>query len=75
MQSRKHSLCESIVNVAIGYSISLIAQVVIFPMYGLQVSLSENLQIGLAFTLVSIIRSYCVRRWFNGNAANRRAGR
>jgi len=45
--------------------VALASQVIIFPMFGIYVSLSTNLGIMFWFTLISIIRSYVVRRWFN----------
>ena len=65
MQSRVQSLIESCVNVLIGYLVALGGQLVVFPLVGLEVSLGQNLTIGAAFTLISIARSYCVRRMFN----------
>lgn len=65
MQTRFSSFVESCYNVAIGYFIALASQMIIFPLYGIHVPLSQNIQIGLYFTLVSIIRSYFLRRWFN----------
>jgi hypothetical protein len=65
-QSRVQSLIESITNVAIGYGVALASQLVIFPLYGVHLSLQDNLAIGLWFTAVSIARSYVIRRWFNG---------
>ena len=64
-QLKHHSLLESIINVIIGYSIAIGAQLVIFPLYGINIPLSSNLQIGGWMTIVSIIRSYGIRRWFN----------
>jgi len=64
-QSRSHSLLESLVNVALGYLIALAAQLLIFPLFGIHISLQKNLQIGLLFTVVSIARSYALRRLFN----------
>ena len=49
----------------IGYFVALIAQLIVFPLYDLEVSFSQNLQIGLIFTVVSIARSYLLRRLFN----------
>ena len=63
-QSRRMSLLESLTNVAIGYGVAVTTQVVVFPLFGLEVSLSDNLAIGGLFTLVSIARSYAVRRLF-----------
>lgn len=65
MQTRTQSFIESVLNVAIGYGVAILAQVLIFPLYGMQVSLSTNLEIGAWFTVISIARSYCVRRTFN----------
>jgi len=68
-QPRLHSFVESLSNVAIGYTVALVSQLVIFPHYGIHVPLSSNLAIGLWFTFISIARSYCLRRAFNRNAA------
>ena len=64
IQSRKHSLIESLTNVAIGYGVALASQILIFPLYGIRITVSDNLAIGAWFTVISIVRSYAVRRWF-----------
>lgn len=64
-QSRLHSFIESLCNVAIGYGVALVTQIVVFPWFGLTVSLGDNVAIGLIFTVVSIVRSYVLRRVFN----------
>lgn len=66
MQSRLSSFIESLTNVAIGYFVALASQLVIFPLVGVEASFSQNLLIGAFFTVVSIVRSYIIRRWFNG---------
>ncbi|MBC8445533.1 MAG: hypothetical protein H8D75_02720 [Rhodospirillaceae bacterium] len=63
-QSKRMSLLESLTNVAIGYGVAVATQIAVFPLFGLEVSLSDNLAIGGLFTLVSIARSYAVRRLF-----------
>lgn len=65
MQSKLMSFAESLVSVLIGYSVAILSQVIIFPMFGIDVSMSDNLIIGGIFTVISIIRSYIVRRIFN----------
>lgn len=65
MQSKTHSLIESLTNVSIGYVVALLSQIVVFPMFNIYVPLSDNLLIGLWFTVISIFRSYVVRRYFN----------
>ena len=64
IQSRKHSMIESLTNVAIGYGVALASQILIFPLYGIRIPVSDNLAIGAWFTVISIVRSYAVRRWF-----------
>ncbi len=65
MQSRRWSLLESIANVLVGYGIAVATQIVVFPWFGLHASTSENLGIGAVFTVVSLVRSYALRRVFN----------
>lgn len=64
MQRRWHSLAESLTNVAIGYMVALGSQLLVFPLYGMRIDLTTNLEIGAWFTVISILRSYLVRRWF-----------
>ena len=65
MKSRKWSLVESISNVLVGFGVAILGQIIIFPWFGMQVRLTDNLKIGGIFTVVSIMRSYGVRRMFN----------
>ena len=64
-QTKLESLLESIVNIIIGYGVALVSQLLIFPLVGINVPFSTNLWIGLWFTLISLARSYVIRRWFN----------
>jgi hypothetical protein len=65
MQSRFTSLVESVSNIVVGYGLAVLTQLLVFPMFGLHASLAENLAIGCVFTIVSLARSYCLRRMFN----------
>lgn len=65
MQTRVQSFIESIANIVIGYTVAVISQILIFPLVGVHVSVSENLYIAAWFTVISIIRSYLLRRFFN----------
>ena len=64
MQSRWMSLLEAVTNIAVGYGVAVLTQVLVFPLFGLAVTVTENLLIGLIFTVVSIVRSYALRRGF-----------
>ena len=63
-QSRLMSLVESLANVLLGYGVAVVTQMLVFPLFGLTVTVTENLLIGLIFTAVSIVRSYALRRGF-----------
>ncbi len=63
-QSRRMSLVESLANVAIGYGVAVLTQIAVFPFFGLHVSLADNLVMGAVFTIVSIARSFTLRRVF-----------
>jgi hypothetical protein len=65
MQLKRHSFLESIINVAVGYGVALLSQILVFPIFGIHVSLKQNVYIGLIFTVISIVRSYFLRRIFN----------
>ena len=65
MQSRLQSLWESCANILIGYLVALLSQLLIFPWFGINLPLSSNLLIGFYFTIISLIRSYIIRRFFN----------
>lgn len=64
-QTKLQSLIEAIFNTAIGFVIGILSQMLIFPLLGMAVSFQTNLWIGFWFTIISVIRTYVVRRWFN----------
>ncbi len=63
-QSRFMSMLESIINIAVGFGISLGAQMLFLPMLGVAISFSQNLTFALIMTVISIARSYVLRRLF-----------
>jgi len=63
-QSRLMSLVEALANVVVGYGVAVVTQILIFPLFGLHATLAQNLMIGATFTLVSLARSYALRRPF-----------
>jgi hypothetical protein len=64
-QTRRGSLLESLINIVVGYSINFIVNLLIFPLFGWQISVRENLSMGAIYTGISLARSYCLRRFFN----------
>ena len=63
-QSRTMSLVESVANVFVGYGLAVVTQILIFPVFGLHTTLAQNMKMGAVFTVVSIARSYLLRRLF-----------
>ena len=63
-QSRLMSLVESVANVIVGYGVAVMTQILIFPIFGLHTTLAQNLKMGAIFTIVSIVRSFALRRVF-----------
>ena len=77
-QTKRQSFIEAVFNTLIGFVVALISQIVVFPQFGIQVTFETNLWIGAWFTVISVVRSYIVRRWFNERlrkAAQAMAGR
>ena len=77
-QTKLGSLIEACINVLIGFTINFFANILILPLIGFHITIGQNLFIGVLYTLVSVARSYVIRRWFNARlhaAAQALAGR
>ena len=64
-QSKRHSWFEACANVAIGYGVAMATQLAVFPFFGIHIPLTADFAIGAIFTVVSLARSYLLRRLFN----------
>ncbi len=74
-QTRVMSLLEAIANVVVGYGVAVTTQMLVFPVFGLQTTLAQNLKMGAVFSIVSIIRSFALRRVFEAiRVANHSGG-
>jgi hypothetical protein len=58
-------MIETLTNIGVGFILALVSQIVIFHFYDVQMSLWDNIEITLWFTVVSIVRGYTLRRIFN----------
>ena len=63
-QSRAGSLVEATTNVVVGYLLALATQALVFPLVGITTTLAQDSLIAGVFTLVSLARSYALRRAF-----------
>lgn len=66
MQSKLGSFVEALVNTLLGIILALVAQSAMFALTGIQATAQQNLMVVLGMTVISMIRSYLVRRFFNG---------
>lgn len=67
MQSRMDSLMETLTNIVIGLAVSTVANHFILPaVLGVNVTAAANVAIASAFTAISLVRQYVLRRLFNG---------
>ncbi len=72
MQSKTVSAVEAFLNIGSGFLISMVVwQTIANPLFGYDVSLIENFGLTSIFTVVSVIRSYLWRRWFNKREVKR----
>lgn len=63
-QTRTLSAVEASINVIIGWQIALVTQIAMFPLLNLQAALSQHVTLSLVFTVISLLRSYVLRRLF-----------
>lgn len=64
-QSKTWSFIESLTNTLSSFVLSVWIQWMIFPYFGIDVSLATNVAIVLIFMGVSLVRGYFIRRFFN----------
>lgn len=64
-QTRLESFIESAINTGLGFLLALVTQILIYPLFDIEVSLGDQTLLALIFTAVSLVRGYVVRRYFN----------
>jgi hypothetical protein len=63
-QSRAVSLVEAAANVLVGLALAIVTQLILFTVYDFHAEWREHASIAAAFTAVSLMRSYSLRRLF-----------
>ena len=64
-QSKLTSLAESALNTFVGWSVSVIARIWIYPAFGFDLDIVSNMGVTTSFVVISLARSYIIRRVFN----------
>ena len=65
MQTKRQSLIESLANVALGYLVTFAASPFIYWVCEVEINPAKMGAVTFAFTILSVIRSYAVRRLFH----------
>lgn len=65
MQTKIQSLIEALYNTTIAFFISWVAALIFYPMYGFNVTMITAFELTGIFTIISIVRGYIIRRFFN----------
>lgn len=64
-QTKKQSFAESCTSTAIGFSLSFILGLIIYPNLSQPVTPWMTFLVTIAFTILSLFRGYLIRRLFN----------
>jgi hypothetical protein len=65
-QTKLGSFAEAWANIAVGFAINFTANMLVLPLFGFAITASKAFGIGIIFTVISLARSYLLRRYFNG---------
>ena len=65
MQTRSQSMTEALLSTFLAFYISTWVCSFVFPLFGFHSTASDNFWITLIFTVISFVRSYLTRRFFN----------
>lgn len=65
-QTKFGSFIEAAANIAVGFAVNFTANMLVLPHFGFAITAGKAFGIGVVFTVISLVRQYILRRWFNG---------
>ena len=65
MQTKRQSLIETLTSVFVGWLIGVILNLTILPLFDYNITVVDSLWVSLIFTVISVVRGYLIRRFFN----------
>ena len=65
MQTKKQSLIETLTSVFVGWLIGVILNLTVLPLFDYNITVVDSLLVSLIFTVISVVRGYLIRRFFN----------
>lgn len=66
MQTKLGSFVEAWANIAVGFTINFVGNLLVWPLFGLRMGAKVAFLGGVVFTVISLVRQYILRRYFNG---------
>ena len=70
MQTKRQSLIETLTSVFVGWLIGVILNLTILPLFDYNITVVDSLWVSLIFTVISVVRGYFIRRFFNSKERN-----
>jgi len=64
-QTKRKSFIESLANTLVGLIVTIVFSPLIYWVCDVKISLPKMNVVALLFTILSVIRNYVIRRWFN----------
>ena len=65
MQTKRQSLIETLTSVFVGWLIGVILNLIVLPLFDYNITVVDSLLVSLIFTVISVVRGYLIRRFFN----------
>ena len=65
MQSKRESMIETLTSVFVGWLIGVILNLIVLPLFDYNITVVDSLLVSLIFTVISVVRGYVIRRFFN----------
>ena len=65
MQTKRQSLIETLTSVFVGWLIGVILNLTVLPLFDYNITVVDSLLVSLIFTVISVVRGYLIRRFFN----------
>ena len=70
MQTKRQSLIETLTSVFVGWLIGVILNMLVLPLFDYDITVVDSLLVSLIFTVISVVRGYLIRRFFNSKERN-----
>ena len=65
MQTKRQSRIETLTSVFVGWLIGVILNMLVLPLFDYNITVTDSLLVSLIITVVSVVRGYLIRRFFN----------